>query len=79
MKDQFRSGLIVSKVTAPILMLHGDRDAVVPIALGERLYSLIQARKRFIRFPGAGHNDLAEHGALGEAMHFIEEETGRAE
>jgi uncharacterized protein len=79
MKDQFRSDLIIRKVTAPILMLHGDRDAIVPIALGERLYSLAQARKRFVRFPGAGHNDLAEHGALAEAMRFIEEETARAE
>src|SRR4029079_19007504 len=79
MKDQFRSDLIIGKVTTPILMLHGDRDAIVPIALGERLYSLAQARKRFVRFPGAGHNDLAEHGALAEAMRFIEEGTARAE
>ena len=34
MKDQFRSDLRIGKVTAPVLVLHGDRDSVVPIALG---------------------------------------------
>ena len=58
MKDQFRSDLRIGKVTAPVLMLHGDRDSVVPIALGERLYALTKAPKRFVRFPGGGHDDL---------------------
>jgi fermentation-respiration switch protein FrsA (DUF1100 family) len=75
MKDQYRSDLIIGKVTAPVLMLHGDRDAVVPIELGERLYSLITAPKRFVRFSGAGHNDLGAHGAVAEATRFIEQET----
>jgi uncharacterized protein len=75
MKDQYRSDLIIGKVTAPVLMLHGDRDAVVPIALAERLYSLIAAPKRFVRFSGAGHNDLGAHGAVAEATRFIEQET----
>ncbi len=75
MKDQYRSDLIIGKVTAPVLMLHGDRDPVVPIALGERLYSLITAPKRFVRFSGAGHNDLGAHGAVAEATRFIEQET----
>ena len=54
MKDQFRSDLRIGKVTAPVLVLHGDRDNIVPIALGERLYALINAPKRFVRFPGGG-------------------------
>jgi len=77
MKDQFRSDSIIGKVTAPVLMLHGEADAVVPIALGERLYALINAPKRFVRFPGAGHNDLVAHGAVTEAIRFIETEAAR--
>ena len=33
MKDQFRSDLRASKLTAPVLVVYGDNDAVVPIAL----------------------------------------------
>jgi fermentation-respiration switch protein FrsA (DUF1100 family) len=70
MKDQFRSDLRIGKVTAPVLVLHGDQDQVVPFALGERLYGLINAPKRFVRFPGAGHNDLGTHGAVEAAKQF---------
>jgi uncharacterized protein len=73
MKDQFRSDLAAAKITAPVLVLHGERDRVVPIALGERLYGLITTPKRFVRFPGAGHNDLGAFGALETAKRFIAE------
>ena len=71
-KDPFRSDVRIGKVTAPVLLLHGERDTVVPIALGERLYALIVAPKRFVRFPGAGHNDLGAHGALAVAREFLD-------
>jgi uncharacterized protein len=74
MKDQFRSDLRIGKVTAPVLVLHGDQDDVVPFALGERLYGLINAPKRFVRFPGAGHNDLGAHGAVEAAKQFLSEQ-----
>ena len=71
MKDQFRSDLRVGKIAVPVLVLHGERDTVVPIALGERLYALIDAPKRFVRFPGAGHNDLGANGAVEAAKQFL--------
>jgi uncharacterized protein len=74
MKDQFRSDLRIGKVTAPMLVLHGDQDNVVPFALGERLYGLINAPKRFVAFPGAGHNDLGAHGAVEAAKKFLGEQ-----
>jgi uncharacterized protein len=58
MKDQFRSDLRVGKVTAPVLVVHGENDFVVPMKLGKRLYDLIRAPKRFVSVAGAGHTDL---------------------
>jgi len=72
MKDQFRSDLRVGKVTAPVLVVHGQDDFVVPVTLGERLYGLIRAPKRFVRVPGAGHNDLGAQ-AVAAAKQFIAE------
>ena len=73
MKDQFRSDLRVAKVTAPVLILHGDRDAVVPIASGQLLYKLITAPKRFVRVAGAGHEDLGHFGAVATARKFVDQ------
>jgi fermentation-respiration switch protein FrsA (DUF1100 family) len=70
MKDQFRSDLRVGKVTAPVLVVHGEDDAVVPVTLGERLYGLIRAPKRFVRIASAGHNDLGAR-AVEAAKQFI--------
>jgi len=72
MKDQFRSDLRIGKVMAPVLVLHGERDGVVPIALAERLYGLIKTPKRFVRFAGVGHNDLGGQ-AVEAARQFIGE------
>ena len=72
MKDKFPSDLRIGKVTAPVLVLHGDRDNIVPMALAERLYSLINAPKRFVRFAGVGHNDLGAQ-AVEAAKQFLGE------
>ena len=58
MKDQFRSDALIGKVKAPILVLHGVRDRVVPFAFGERLFALASEPKRFMRFADGGHNEL---------------------
>ncbi len=75
MKDQFRSDERIARVTAPTLVLHGERDEVVPFAMGERLYSLIRAPKRFARFPAGGHEDLDAYGALDAVRSFLRQRS----
>jgi fermentation-respiration switch protein FrsA (DUF1100 family) len=70
-KDPFRSDLRIKRVTAPILVRHGERDWVVPIRFGERLYALANEPKRFLRVPGAGHETLDEHGATEAVRAFL--------
>jgi fermentation-respiration switch protein FrsA (DUF1100 family) len=71
MKDQFRSDLRIANVTAPLIFLHGMRDRVVPITLGERLYALANEPKRFVRFSDAGHEDLDLYGAQDTVRVFL--------
>jgi fermentation-respiration switch protein FrsA (DUF1100 family) len=63
LKDRFRSDMRIGKVTAPLLVLHGEDDRVVPVRFGERLFALAREPKRFVRFPRGGHVDLDDHGA----------------
>ena len=39
----------------PLLILHGDRDAVVPVHHGQRLYDAAREPKQLWIVPGAGH------------------------
>ena len=73
MHDQFHSDQRIGAVTAPILILHGDKDRVVTVALGERLFALAREPKRFVHYPDGGHDDLDAYGAGAEARRFIAE------
>jgi uncharacterized protein len=71
MRDPFYSDRRIADVTAPVLVLHGARDDVIPLAVGERLYELIRAPKRFVRFAQGGHVDLDACGALAAVRDFL--------
>lgn len=55
---RFDSATKIQKITCPKLLIHGDRDEIVPLRLGKRLYDLALPPKEFYEVPGAGHNDL---------------------
>src|SRR5882757_3034174 len=71
MKDPFRSDQRMARVTAPLLIMHGARDATIPIVFGERLFALAREPKQLVRFPEGGHNDLDDYGAIETARRFI--------
>jgi pimeloyl-ACP methyl ester carboxylesterase len=73
MRDQFRSIDIIGQIKAPLLMLHGERDGVIPIALGERLFTAAPEPKRFVRLPGVDHVSVLERGGIGSVRAFLEE------
>jgi fermentation-respiration switch protein FrsA (DUF1100 family) len=66
--DRFDSLGRLARVSAPILVAHGDRDTIVPFALGERLFAAAAAPKRFVRIAGADHNDTLGRPALLDAV-----------
>jgi fermentation-respiration switch protein FrsA (DUF1100 family) len=51
--------------------MHGDRDRVVPISYGEKLFALAPEPKKFVRFAGGGHENLDSYGALAAAREFL--------
>jgi fermentation-respiration switch protein FrsA (DUF1100 family) len=52
----------VGRLHAPLLVLHGDRDTVVPFEQGQRLFAAAPEPKRFFRITGADHNDTYTTG-----------------
>ena len=56
--DRFRTEDRMPRITAPVLVIHGTDDGVVPFWHGERLYEMAKGPKRHLWVEGAGHNDL---------------------
>ena len=68
----------VQRLTVPLLVAHGDRDEIVPYELGERLFAAAPEPKRFLRVPGAHHNDVFDAPPLLDAIaRFARETTER--
>jgi uncharacterized protein len=49
----------LTRARVPVLMLHGDRDSVIPFALGRELFEQIPEPKTFVTISGGDHNDAA--------------------
>lgn len=73
MRDRYHSDRRIGSVTAPLLIMHGERDQVIGIAFGERLYNLARDPKRMVRFPKGIHEDLDDHGAIEAVKTFLAE------
>jgi fermentation-respiration switch protein FrsA (DUF1100 family) len=64
MIDRYPSVERIAKVTCPILVIHGQRDTIVPFEMGERLFAAAPETssqgidKRFITLKTADHNDV---------------------
>jgi fermentation-respiration switch protein FrsA (DUF1100 family) len=60
--DAYPSIRRVRQLRAPLLVLHGDRDELVPLSQGQELFEAAPQPKRMHVFRGLGHNDLVAAG-----------------
>ena len=71
-KDRFDSISKIGAVQAPLLLVHGELDRVVPVRFGRRLFDSANEPKKAVFLPAGHHNDLAEHGLMREVLTFLE-------
>jgi fermentation-respiration switch protein FrsA (DUF1100 family) len=50
----------IQRIRVPEFFMQGDRDEVIPLRLGQKLFAAAQGSKTFWIIPGAGHNDILE-------------------
>lgn len=58
LRSKFDSESTIRKNTAPLLMLHGSVDSIIPVKLGRKLFDAANPPKEFIEIRGASHNDV---------------------
>jgi uncharacterized protein len=56
---RFPTADFANRARVPVLQMHGDRDSVIPFALGQELFEKIDGPKQFVAIPGRDHNDEA--------------------
>jgi fermentation-respiration switch protein FrsA (DUF1100 family) len=48
----------VRSVQVPVLVIHGEQDSIVPMALGRQVFDAAHEPKRWYAVSGADHNDV---------------------
>jgi len=72
-RNDFESARKLGNVRAPVLIVHGDPDPVIPTSEAQLLFEAANEPKRLLIFPGAGHNVFGSVGDpyLNQVVEFI--------
>lgn len=79
--NKYRSLSRIRRVYCPSLILHGERDDVVPIAQGRKLFEAANQPKQFYAIPRCGHTDAFANGeseCWGILASFLDSLVGRS-
>ena len=71
MVDQFRTIDRIGAVDVPLFIVHGGRDAVIPLDMGRRVFQAANQPKTLKVVKRAGHNDLFDLGAWALVSDFL--------
>ncbi|MEM7069574.1 MAG: alpha/beta fold hydrolase [Pseudomonadota bacterium] len=65
----------VEKARASLLVIHGEKDTIIPPKFGKLLFEASKAEKKLLKvIAGAGHNDLILHGVIDQVVIFFNQE-----
>jgi uncharacterized protein len=64
----YESLALVSQINSPTLVIHGHRDALVPLNQGRRLFEALAGRKAMVVIEHAGHNDISSFPQYHQAI-----------
>lgn len=59
-RDRYASDEKVSFIHAPLLIIHGEDDRLVPITQGRGLFELANEPKKFVSLPHRRHSDILD-------------------
>lgn len=62
--EQYDSLSVIDKISAPLLIVHGTEDEIIPFDLGEQLFEAAKNPKTFVGLKGAGHSDHYSFGSF---------------
>jgi len=72
MVDRYDTLRYLRDVKAPLLVVHGEEDEVIPVAMGRAVYAAANGPKEIVTLPRAGHSDHHLHGSTEEIFRWIE-------
>ena len=72
-RDRYDNLAKIGRISAPLFIIHGDLDRVLPQSQGRMVFDAAQQPKQALWIDGGGHNDLFDHGAGQAVLEFLDE------
>lgn len=79
MRHKFPAHQWIEELSAPLLIIHGERDSVIPIAQGKKLYQRALEPKGLEIIAHAGHSNLFQYGATQKVIAFFDDISAEVE
>lgn len=73
MKDRYDNMSRIKKLETLLIVVHGERDAVVPLAMGQALFDAAPVLKSMVVLPASGHNDINHADVAAKVMSLLSE------
>lgn len=78
MTDRYESLRHIAAVEAPLLVVHGERDEIIPPSMARTLYEAARSKKQLAIVPGAGHSDHGLYGSYDIIFDWLSRHRQRA-
>jgi len=62
--DKYDSLAKIGKIKTPLLMLHGEKDATIPVRMGRELFAAAHEPKTLVVYPNVYHADFSNEQIL---------------
>jgi len=71
--DRYDTIVHAAKITAPVLVLHGEDDPIIPMPMGLQVFEATSGPKRMISYAGGRHLDHGKFGSFDAVIRFLNE------
>ncbi|HSF38516.1 MAG TPA: alpha/beta hydrolase, partial [Thermoanaerobaculia bacterium] len=68
LRERYDSRAAAKEVRVPALVIHGERDELIPVSQGKEIAETLAGSTRWVPVPRAGHNDLLGERVVWEEM-----------
>lgn len=69
--DKFDSLSRIDEIKSPLLIVHGEKDTIVPYTQGQMVFEKANEPKQMLSIPNRGHNDLWDNNFVATVTDFI--------
>lgn len=76
LQDKFDSLAKIARIQMPLLLLHGEKDHVIPVKFGKKLFAEARPPKEALYVPEADHNNVYTPAIQNEILHFLDNCNG---